>query len=230
MPWTVLTGTIFVVLGGSILLRLQVHTYVLQLLAWLGRIHAWGPLVFILIEIGVVIFILPGILFTLGAGFLFGPFWGTLYVITGQILGGAMAFVFARTLFRKQILKFFKKHPLLLQLDQRLAQENWKLILLTRLIPLFPCKLANYCFGVMRFSLRDYLIGTALGSFPITLTLVYAGSLAGDLANIRSVPDHRGITSWIIAGVLLVALGGGVLFMARTARKRLKIDNNDNIH
>ena len=65
---------------------------------WVTDFGAAGPLVFMLIyALGTVLF-LPGSVITLAGGALFGPFWGTLYNLTGATLGAAAAFLIARYL------------------------------------------------------------------------------------------------------------------------------------
>jgi uncharacterized membrane protein YdjX (TVP38/TMEM64 family) len=204
----------------GLMLRFGAREHVLQLMEWLRGIGLWGPVLFILIEIAVVLFLLPGILFTMGAGFLFGPVLGTVYVVAGHAVGGALAFLAARRFFGKRTAEFLKNREGLRNLDQRLSEQGWKTILLTRMVPFFPFKLSNYCFGVMRFSLRDFIIGSVIGMIPIAATNVYAGSLAADLATMTS-PAERGPLEWGMYGLGLAALLLLVLFLGKAAHKRL---------
>lgn len=204
-------------------LRLSGREYVLHLLNWLHSIGMWGPVVFVLIEIAVVVLLLPGIPFTMGAGFLFGPLWGTVYVVVGHTLGGALALLTARTLFGKRMARFLRGRPQLRGIEQRLAEHGWKTILLTRLIPFFPFKLSNYSFGVMGFSVRDFLIGTGIGTIPIAATNVYAGSLAADLATMDSVAE-RGALQWAGWGLGLAALLALVLVLGKVAQEQMHSD------
>lgn len=209
--WWVLLGSVALCalfVGG--LLRLGARDAVLRLLDWLDVIGLWGPVLFVLIEIVVVVLLLPGILFTLGAGFLFGPWWGTVYVVLGNALGATVAFLAARTLLRGPVRRLLKKHETLQNLDRRASDKGWRLVMLTRMIPFFPFKLSNYLFGVMRFTVRDFLVGTAVGSIPIAATNVYAGSLAQDLATMESL-GKRSPLAWG------VSVGGLLLLIAVTA-------------
>jgi uncharacterized membrane protein YdjX (TVP38/TMEM64 family) len=203
----------------GLMLRFGAREHVLHLMEWLRGIGPWGPVLFMLIEIVVVIFLLPGILFTMGAGFLFGPVLGTVYVVAGHTVGGALAFLAARTFLGRRTAEFLKKRPEILHLDQYLSKKGWKTILLTRMVPFFPFKLSNYCFGVMSFTLRDFVIGSALGMIPIAATNVYAGSLAADLATITSA--ERGPLEWALYGLGLAALLVLVIFLGKAAHGRL---------
>jgi hypothetical protein len=55
-----------------------------DLLQWFDAQGAWAPLLFILIMAAVVVLVLPGVLFTTGAGFVFGVVEGTMYVVIGH--------------------------------------------------------------------------------------------------------------------------------------------------
>jgi uncharacterized membrane protein YdjX (TVP38/TMEM64 family) len=219
------TSTAICALAAGLLLRMGAREQVLRLLEWIGELGAKGPLVFIGVELVVVVFLLPGVLFTLGAGFLFGPVFGTLCVVVGHTVGGAVAFLLARTLLSRQASGLLRKHQALARLDKRISEKGWKIIMLTRMIPLFPFKLSNYCFGVMRFTLRDFVIGTAVGVIPMTLTVVYAGSLAGDVAAMDSLAE-RGWVSWTIYGIGLVALAALVMVLAGSARRKLNLEED----
>ncbi len=222
MLWLIIAGTVLSAIVIGLLLRMGARDHVLRLLDWLDGMGAWGPLLFIAIQTLIVVGLVPGVLFTLGAGFLFGIVQGTLYIVAGNVIGGSLAFMFARTLLRRPVTRLLRKRPELRNLDKRLAEKGWKIILLTRVIPFFPFKLSNYCFGVMRFTYRDFVIGTALGVIPITVTNVYAGSLAGDLATMESVVD-RSVWIWMVYGAGLLALLVLVGFLARAAHRRLNM-------
>ena len=64
-------------------------------------------------------------------------------------------------------------------IDEAVAREGWKIVLLTRLSPVFPFNLLNYAFGLTRVSLKHYFFASWLGMIPGTMMYVYIGSLAG---------------------------------------------------
>lgn len=204
-------------------LRFNGRETVLQLLDWLDAIGIWGPVVFLLIEIAVVMLLLPGLPLTMGAGFLFGPILGTVYVVAGHTLGGALALLTARKLFGKRMTAYLRRRPRLGNLERRLTGPGWKTIMLTRLIPFFPFKLSNYAFGLTRFRLQDFLIGTAIGTIPISATSVYAGSLAADLVTMDAV-SQRGPLQWASLGLGLVALLALVLVLGKFAQAQINPD------
>ncbi len=55
-----------------------------------------APLLFMAVYAGATIVFIPGTPLTLLGGALFGPVWGTVYVVLGATLGALGAFLFAR--------------------------------------------------------------------------------------------------------------------------------------
>ncbi|MBW2100335.1 MAG: TVP38/TMEM64 family protein [Deltaproteobacteria bacterium] len=207
------------VVGG--LFYFDAQSYVLRLFDWLDGLGAWAPLLFILIEMVVVVFVLPGIIFTLGAGFLFGVLKGSLYVVIGTTLGATIAFITAKHFFGERASMFLLSHPKLKIVDEEFRHEGWKFILLTRLVPFFPFKLSNYFFGVTQFSLRDFFFGSLFGIMPITIFNVYIGSLSADLATLGLRSSSRSKAEWIIYGIGFVISIGALVYITRMARKAL---------
>lgn len=215
---SIAASTAFVAALIGVLLYFDAQTYVLRLFEWLETIGFWAAPVFIFIDMLVVVFLLPGIIFTFGAGFLFGVLKGSLYVIIGTTLGATLAFSAARHLFGERTAKYILRNPRLHLIHQKLSIKAWKIILLTRFLPFFPFKLSNYFFGLTQFSLRDFLLGTFFGIMPITITNVYLGSLAANLAALGSRPAPN----WGIYGLGFCATVAVTLYFAHVAGKVLR--------
>ncbi len=68
-PWWGIAGSIlFVAAILAVLVLSGVHDQVLRLLRWFDAQGAWAALLFILVMAAVVVLLLPGLLFTAGAG------------------------------------------------------------------------------------------------------------------------------------------------------------------
>ncbi len=219
---TILVSTLFVAVILGILVAFDTQTYVEQLFAWLDKLGFWAPVLFILIDTVIVVLLLPGVIFTFGAGFLFGVIKGSLYIITATTIGGILAFIVARYLFSDRLSGFLLTHPQLESINREFECRGWKIILLTRLVPFFPFKLSNYFFGLTRFTLRDFVIGTAIGIIPITVTNVYLGSLAADLTSLMSGTSVRSPVSWVVYGLGLITAIFAVVYFTRLAKKGLE--------
>jgi len=154
---------------GAILVALfyfDLDDEVRRLLEWLDAQGMWAPLLFVLVIAVVVVLLLPGALFTTGAGFVFGVVEGSVYVVIGTTLGAVIAFFIARRLFGERAARYVLKHRKLWLVHDRLASEGWKIVLLIRLVPFFPSKLANYFFGLTSVSLRGFVAEPFSESFP----------------------------------------------------------------
>lgn len=216
-PLRMVIGLVLTVLMAifiGLLLRQEgVRGQVETLLEWVGENGTLGVIVFIFVYMLLVIFLLPGILFTMAAGFLFGPVWGVIWVLMGTTVGASFAFLIARYLLHDRVRNWINKSSKLMRVEKRMSAGGWRAILLTRMVPFFPFKLSNYAFGVMPFKLRDLALGTVLGCIPITALNVYAGSLAKNLATVDNDGDLGGLRTWVMAGLGLLALIV-VLFLA----------------
>jgi uncharacterized membrane protein YdjX (TVP38/TMEM64 family) len=169
----------------------------------------------------VVVLVLPGVLFTTGAGFVFGVVEGTACVVVGTTAGATLAFLIARYLFAERAKRYILANPRLSVVSEELAPQGWKIILLTRLVPFFPFKLSNYFFGLTPFSLRDFVLGSFVGVIPFSLHNVYLGSIAADIATLGARRPDRSPFEWILYGAGFAATVAVLLYVNRLARRAL---------
>jgi uncharacterized membrane protein YdjX (TVP38/TMEM64 family) len=221
IAWTIAASTAFVAVLLGTLFLFDAHKHVLSLLTWIEAKGAWGPLLFIALMALVVVLVLPGVLFTTGAGFVFGVAAGSLYVVVGTTIGAAVSFLIARHLFSRRVARFVLRRARLRLVSEELARHGWKIVLLTRLVPFFPFKLSNYFFGLTRFSLRGFVGGTLLGIIPFSVHNAYLGSLAADVATVGQRHGEWSAVQWAIYGLGFVATLVSVLYLNRLARRAL---------
>lgn len=190
-------------------------------LQWVQGLGWVGNVAFILLYIIATIFLVPGSVLTLGAGVLFGVFWGSVYVLIAAFIGETAAFLLGRSIARDWISRIIDNNQIFLALNQALNREGLKIIILTRLSPIFPFSLLNYAFGVTGISLRDYFLGS-VGMIPMTITYVYLGSLAEDLTKINSI-SHLANSEliWTIKICGLVVTAVATFWITRIARQAL---------
>ncbi|NUN66519.1 TVP38/TMEM64 family protein [Pseudanabaena biceps] len=198
-----------------------------EALKWIESLGYVGGIAFILIYIVATVAFLPGSILTLGAGVVFGVLLGSIYVFIGATLGAIAAFLVGRYFARDWIGKKIEGNPNFAAIDKAVAQEGFKIVLLTRLSPIFPFNLLNYAFGVTGVKLKDYAIAS-VGMLPATVMYVYIGSLAGDLARIggENQPTNPTI-QWVIRILGLLATVAVTVYVTRLARKSLADKVND---
>jgi uncharacterized membrane protein YdjX (TVP38/TMEM64 family) len=184
---------------------------------WIGNLGAWGPVIFICIYIVAAVLFIPGFVLTLGAGALFGVVLGSVWVSIGATLGATAAFLVGRYLARDVIARKIAKNEKVAAIDRAVADEGWKIVLLTRLSPVFPFTLLNYAFGLTRVRLSHYVLASWIGMMPATVMYVYLGSLV----NVSTGHRQRTIGEWVLYGVGLLATVAVTVFVTRLARKAL---------
>jgi len=135
---------------------------------------AFSPLIFIFIYAIATVLFLPGIILTIIAGALFGPFLGAIYAISGATLGATLAFLNARYLTHGTIVNMIEGSKLDF-IKKSVEDEGWKFVAFTRLVPLFPFNLLNYLFGLTKIKLSEYMWSSFLFMLPGTLGYVYLG-------------------------------------------------------
>jgi uncharacterized membrane protein YdjX (TVP38/TMEM64 family) len=193
-------------------------------LAWIRDLGAWGAIAFIAIYILATVLLVPGSILSLGAGVVFGLIAGSIYVFVGAVLGATAAFLVGRYLVRSWVAKQIEGNQTFKAIDEAVARAGLKIVLLTRLSPIFPFNLLNYAFGITQVSLKDYFLGS-VGMIPSTIMYVYLGSLAGNLATLGTGeqpnnPDVA-IAQWSVRIIGFIATVAVTIYLTRVARKSL---------
>lgn len=159
----------------------------------------WAPALYILIYTLAPVAMLPALPLTIAGGLLFGPWWGTLYTAIGATLGACAAFLAARYLARDWVQARLADNAMLARLDQGIARHGWKIVAITRLVPLFPFNLLNYAFGLTGIGFAGYALVSLLGMLPATIAYtLFSSSLPQLLAGQMSP------TLWIGLGLILL--------------------------
>src|SRR6266404_3517717 len=196
-------------------------------LDWIGKLGPWGPVIFIALYVVATVFFIPGSVLTLGAGAVFGVVLGSVCVSISATLAATAAFLVGRYLARDAIARKIEKNETFATIDRAVANEGWKIVLLTRLSPVFPFTLLNYAFGLTRVKLWHYVLASWIGMIPGTVMYVYLGSLV----NLGAGHRQRTTGEWILYGVGLLATVTVTVFVTRLARSALakKIGSNGTV-
>ncbi|MBO3462484.1 TVP38/TMEM64 family protein [Aetokthonos hydrillicola Thurmond2011] len=202
--------------------QLNFQDFLLMSLLWIKSLGWLAPIGFIIIYNLATILFIPGSILTIGGGVLFGVFWGSIYVFIAATFGATFAFLIGRYISRNWVTKQIERYPKFKMIDRAVTKEGWKIVLLTRLSPVFPFNLLNYAFGLTEVSLKDYILGS-IGMIPGTVMYVNFGSLAGNLAIIGKdahAPNPAG--NWAIRIVGFIATVALTVYVTRIARQALE--------
>ncbi len=192
-----------------------------EALSWISGLGALGFIFFIGLYILACVFMLPGSVLSLVSGVMFVVLKGGITVLFGATLGATCAFLTGRYLARNWVARRIAGNEKFKAVDDAVGREGWKIVLLTRLSPIFPFNLLNYAYGVTQVRLRHYILASAVGMIPGTAMYVYLGSLAGDLASLGAGGQTRTTAEWVLYGVGLLATVAVTVFVTRVARKAL---------
>lgn len=142
---------------------------------WIDGLGAIGPIVFIAVYVVATVAFLPGTPLTLLAGLLFGPVWGTLWTMIGATLGATSAFLLGRYVARDLVESWAAKNEQLKRLDEGVEKHGWRMLIITRLVPLFPFNLQNYAYGLTRIRLDAYVLVSGVCMVPGIAAYTFAG-------------------------------------------------------
>lgn len=214
-------GLILVAAGvGAYVFRLGDH--VKPMLEQVDELGTWKYVVVVVVYVVACVFLLPGSLLTIPTGFLFGVVRGTATVSVASTLGACAAFWVGRTVARGWIEQKAAAKPRFQAIDRAVGREGFKIVLLTRLSPIFPFNFQNYAYGLTRVAFWKYALASWVGMLPGTLMYVYIGSGLQSLTEATSGEVSGG---WVDRAFLFGGLAIAVVvavFVARVARRALR--------
>ncbi len=126
----------------------------------------WGPVIYILLYTIRPLLLFPAIILTLAGGLAFGPWWGTVYVVLGGLLGACLCFSIARTLGQEKMKKYLGRFSHIEAFDDQIVEHGFRTMLIMRLVPIFPYDPVSYLAGLSSIRFRDYAAATAIGMVP----------------------------------------------------------------
>ena len=139
--------------------------------------HFSGLIYLVLQVIQVVICFLPGEVFQVVAGYLFGPFWGIVYALAGCAIGEAVAFSLARVLGRGFVRLFMSEEQFEKYSSRLNSSKGYTLCFILYLIPGIPKDILCYVAGVSEIRFLPFLIISMVGRLPGLIGSIAMGSL-----------------------------------------------------
>lgn len=169
------------------------------LLEYIQKQGQWGVLVFLGVQIlQIVIPPIPGEVVQLAAGYIFGPWLGSFYLLLGAFIGSLISFYTSRYL-GYPIVQAFVSTSKLERLRKLIEHPKTDLVVfLAFLIPGFPKDLLTYVAGLTPLSAMRFVMLALVGRFPALFVSVIVGN------NLREKSYEQ--TVWIIlfAGIIFL--------------------------
>ncbi len=190
---------------------------------WVGELGVAGVALYAVIYAVATVLMLPGAIFTLGAGFAFGLGWGFLAVVVGATTGAALAFLIGRFLARDKIEAMTRDQPKFRALDNAIGRKGARLIFLLRLSPLIPFNLSNFFYGLTAVRFWPYVLASGIGMMPGILVYVYLGTLGrAGLETAAGADTERTPLEWTLMVVGLIATVAVTIWISKIARQALR--------
>lgn len=207
---------------AAALFLLPVGGWIATLAEWARGAGLAGAVAFAAVYAFAAVLLLPGSLFTLGAGLVWGPLLGVLVAWPAATLGATLSFVAGRTVARGAVSRAVARRPRLAAVEEAISRDGFRIVLLLRLSPLFPFNLVNYASALTPVRLRDFALATAVGIVPGSFLYAYLGSVLGSAAALAAGerPD-AGAAGQVLFWGGLAATAAVTTIVTRTARRAL---------
>ena len=185
-------------------------------------VRRWGTMsivIYPLLVMAATVLLLPGGILSLGGGFFFGIWWGTLLVLVGNLLGAAVAFFVGNKLGRKFVRQRILRDPRWAALDGAIGKHGPRIIFYSQLNPLFPTSLFNYLYGITKVRFWECLQWVALGRLPGVFLYCYLGTLGQLGIRILRGESEPGPMEYALWGGGLLLTVGVAALLGHTATK-----------
>ncbi|MBQ7656092.1 MAG: TVP38/TMEM64 family protein [Clostridia bacterium] len=138
-----------------------------------------GPAVMIgIMALQVIVAVIPGEPFELGAGFVFGWLQGSILCLAATALASALVFVVVRKYGVKVVELFFPREKIMKYSFMQNEKKLDLLVFMLFLIPGTPKDLLTYLIGLTPMKLGSFLLLTTLARIPSVVSSAVSGSLA----------------------------------------------------
>ncbi len=167
-----------------------------ELLDWVRPWDAYAPAAIVVLQAAQVLLApIPGQGIGAASGYLYGPWWGTAYSLTGTIIGSFIAMTLARRYGRPLVERLVSREALA-RLDARASQRGLLFFTLIFLLPFLPDDVACFVAGLSAIPIPALMLAVLAGRSPGIFASAWIGANATGLGTEQIV--------------LLVALGIGV--------------------
>ena len=183
-----------------------------------------GIFLFVLVYVFWVSCLLPGSWLSMLSGFLYGTWLGSSIVFLGAFIGAHLTFYLGRTFLKQWAQKKISNFPKIQIIEKAVKREGLKVILLTRLSPLFPFGLLNFTYGLSEVRVLDFTLGM-IGILPGTILYCSLGSLALEVSNFGDVLSGRSDTVSFIWSLISICSTILVVILVLLSTRKINLDS-----
>lgn len=185
---------------------------------WMAALGAFAGVVYGIVYVLATLALVPGLMLTLGAGFLFGLGGGSLVVSLASTTAAALAFLIARSAGRERLTRFTRGKERFEAIDRAIGAGGWRMVVLLRLSPLVPFSISNYLYGLTPIRFWPYVAASWASMLPATVLYVSLGAAGRSLA----AGKQKSPAEWVLLAAGIVATAAVTVLLARAARRELE--------
>jgi len=219
--WRALFGLLALVLCG--VAGYFLFQDAVDIIDWFKGFGIWSPVLFTIALSLAIVLLLPTPFVKVGAGAIF-PFWIAVVVnFVASMIGGLIAFVLGRWLFRESIQEAIKNDQRMVNIESALGEDAMRISILVRLSPILPDEWLNYIMSATPVSLRVFLVSNT-SSLVYCLIYAYYGHALGSIALSRSgmagLTQSTGGLAMLLLGIIATVIA--TVIVTRTSIRVLK--------
>lgn len=164
--------------------------------AYIQSFGVLGPLVlFFFHMLQVIIAFIPGHVFVVAGGYVYGLFWGIILNITFVVIASQIAFLMAQKMGRPIVNRFVEKSTV----DKWAAiaeKKGFLFFTIAFVLPVFPTDAMNFVAGLSGMSGYKFIAASFLGRLPSIILLTLVGS--------HGIEFSR--ATWIILAIVVASV------------------------
>ena len=149
-----------------------------DVVAFLEKYETQSIFVYIGLQIvQIVISIIPGQVFQMAAGYIYGFWPALLFAMTGALLGTTLSFMLAKALGQDFLHIFFGEEKMSYYIERLNSKKMYAIVFFLYLIPGIPKDMVSYAAGVSEIKFKPFIIISALGRLPGMIGCLLMGDM-----------------------------------------------------
>ncbi|GAA0104830.1 TVP38/TMEM64 family protein [Paraclostridium sordellii] len=192
---------ILLILGTIICKILSMNIGVEDIRDYVSSFGRVAPLVYIIMFALVPLTLFPDSILAIGGGMVFGLFKGYIYTLIGALIGATISFYISRKLGRAFVKKLTKEK--LDNIEELINSKGFFIVLILRLVPLFPFDIISYGSGLTSIKYKDFLLATIIGTIPGILVFTNIGAQSVNIGSNSFYISIMGLILLVLLSLIL---------------------------
>lgn len=152
-----------------------------EIKSYINSFGVLSPIIYVIMLTLLPLLFFPDSVLVIAGGMIFGLGKGIILTSIGSFLGATVSFYISRVLGQKIVSRLIKNKSV--NFEKYSKQSGFFIILMLRLIPLFPFKVVSYSAGLSKITFKDFTIATVIGSIPGIVVYTNLGDKSTDVGS-----------------------------------------------